>query len=187
MHNLRERLILELMDYQHIGKDRSLGHVEIHSGDFAEASDDNAYPFRSTGVQNRADPIKLDKGTGYKGKLLYEVSFCPGVSLQGGVSFDAPANELQSAVDAANQDKTVAAAPQANGSSQPSTDASANTSGAVTPADALESNGGGEATAAEDPKQGVAMDTEELLRSSAHPLLLIFSNTTQSQVYSFYK
>ncbi|WVF68009.1 hypothetical protein IAT40_002771 [Kwoniella sp. CBS 6097] len=101
VHSTRENIILELMDYQNIGKDRTLGHVEIKASDFIEPSDDPHYPYRSTGAQQRKDRIKLDRANHYKGELLYEVDFKPAVSLKGGVSFEAQKNELEIAAQEA--------------------------------------------------------------------------------------
>ncbi|WWD07266.1 hypothetical protein V865_005363 [Kwoniella europaea PYCC6329] len=108
VHSLRENLILEVMDYQNIGKDRSLGHVEIKASEFIESNDgenQNEYPYKSKGSQERRDKIKLEKANQYKGELLYEVDFKPALSLKGGVSFEAQKNELElAAEEAVSQD-----------------------------------------------------------------------------------
>ncbi|WWC92373.1 uncharacterized protein L201_007330 [Kwoniella dendrophila CBS 6074] len=102
IHSLRENLILELMDYQNIGKDRTLGYVEIKASEFAEADpDDIQYPYISKGPQIRKDRIKLEKHNQYKGELLYEVDFKPAVSIRGGVSFEAQKNEFELAAEEA--------------------------------------------------------------------------------------
>ncbi|ORY31245.1 C2 domain-containing protein [Naematelia encephala] len=100
VHTLRENLILEVMDYQNLGKDRTLGHVEISISDFAQESGDPAYPFKSTGYQERSDRVKYEKS--YKGQLIYAVDFNPAMSLKGGVSFHAEKNELELAAEEAN-------------------------------------------------------------------------------------
>ncbi|OCF41255.1 transmembrane protein [Kwoniella heveanensis CBS 569] len=101
VHSTKENIILELMDYQNIGKDRSLGYVEVKVSDFIEPSDSPHYPYRSTGAQQRKDRIKLDKANQYKGEMLYEVDFKPAVSFKGGVSFEAQKNELTMAAEEA--------------------------------------------------------------------------------------
>ncbi|WRT70761.1 uncharacterized protein IL334_007760 [Kwoniella shivajii] len=102
IHNLRESVILEVMDYQNIGKDRSLGYVEIKSSEFAETdSEDNQFPYKSKGVSERRDKIKLDKANHFKGELIYQVDFKPALSFKGGVSFEAQKNELDLAVEEA--------------------------------------------------------------------------------------
>ncbi|WWC72638.1 uncharacterized protein I206_106602 [Kwoniella pini CBS 10737] len=104
VHSTRENLILELMDYQNIGKDRTLGTVEVRASDYIELDETNAqYPYKSIGKQDRRDKIKLDKANHYKGDLLYEVDFKPAVSLKGGVSFEAQKNEFEMAAKQAEQ------------------------------------------------------------------------------------
>ncbi|KAL1677515.1 C2 domain-containing protein [Schizophyllum commune] len=83
VHSLREALMLECMDYQHLTKDRSLGHVELRVADLAKESDNEEYPYESTGDRDVADPIKLDKGNNYKGHLHYRASFIPALKLKG--------------------------------------------------------------------------------------------------------
>ncbi|KAL7422727.1 Tricalbin-2 [Cryptotrichosporon argae] len=101
VHGTRERLMLELMDYQNIGKDRSLGHVEVQVGDFVEADLQNAkYPYKGTGRIAKTERIRLDATT-YKGQLFFEADFNPGVSLRDGVQFDAQKNELELAAEQA--------------------------------------------------------------------------------------
>ena len=99
IHNPREHIMLELMDYQNIGKDRSLGHVEVNAGDFLQATEDTKYPYASTGRQARSERIKLDKANAYKGVLHYEADFKPAVSLRGGVNFDKQKNDFDVAAE----------------------------------------------------------------------------------------
>nr|XP_018259792.1 uncharacterized protein I303_07863 [Kwoniella dejecticola CBS 10117]OBR81950.1 transmembrane protein [Kwoniella dejecticola CBS 10117] len=126
VHSTRENLILELMDYQNIGKDRSLGHVEVRASDYIELDESNIqYPYRSVGRQDRRDRIKLDKANHYKGELLYEVDFKPAVSLKGGVSFEVQKNEFEMAAEEAEQASSVnesnqeSSAPTPSGTDQP--------------------------------------------------------------------
>lgn len=97
IHNLKQHLVMELMDYQNIGRDRPLGYVELRAKDFIqennEGEDKDAFPFKSLGVSQRNDRIKLDKANSYKGNLMYEVDFKPAMSLRGGVSFEEMENE----------------------------------------------------------------------------------------------
>ncbi|KAJ7275417.1 C2 domain-containing protein [Mycena haematopus] len=99
VHNLKETLVLECMDYQHMTRDRSLGMVELRVSDLARECTDRMYPFESTGKKTAADPIRLDKGNAYKGQLHYTAEFIPTLALEG-VKFDAAGNEIQRAADA---------------------------------------------------------------------------------------
>ncbi|KAG2023600.1 transmembrane protein [Coprinopsis cinerea AmutBmut pab1-1] len=88
VHSLKESLMLECMDYQHLTKDRSLGSVELTVSELAKQSDDPKYPYESTGVKNAADPIRLDKGKSTKGTLYYTATFIPALKLKDGVKFE---------------------------------------------------------------------------------------------------
>ncbi|EGO02737.1 hypothetical protein SERLA73DRAFT_165692 [Serpula lacrymans var. lacrymans S7.3] len=98
VHSLKESLFLEVMDYQHLTKDRSLGSVEIRVSDFArELSGNPDYRYESTGKQEAVAPIKLDgHGQMYKGELHHVAEFVPALALKD-VHFDADENELQRA------------------------------------------------------------------------------------------
>lgn len=88
VHSLKETLLLECMDYQHLTKDRSLGSVDLRVEDLAAEHDDVEYPYKSTGVKEFNEPIRLDKGGGFKGTLLYKAEFVPALKLKGGVQFN---------------------------------------------------------------------------------------------------
>ncbi|KAJ7785918.1 C2 domain-containing protein [Mycena metata] len=103
VHSLKETMLLECMDYQHMTRDRSLGMVELHVADLARESTDRVYPFESTGKKTGADPIRLEKGNAYKGQLHYTAEFIPTIALEG-VKFDAAENELQRVANAEDQD-----------------------------------------------------------------------------------
>ncbi|KAI5991533.1 C2 domain-containing protein [Pisolithus albus] len=99
VHSLRESMFMEVMDYQHLTKDRSLGSVELHVNELArESSTDNQYRHESTGKKEAHDPIKLDGGDGqaFHGRLHYVAEFIPCLNLKN-VHFDADENEVQQA------------------------------------------------------------------------------------------
>ncbi|KII93708.1 hypothetical protein PLICRDRAFT_131763 [Plicaturopsis crispa FD-325 SS-3] len=98
VHNIKEHILLECMDYQHLTKDRSLGSVELRVADLAEESADPRYHYKSIGKKEHVDPIRLDKGNVYKGQLHYVAEFIPAVALKG-VEFDSGPNEMQQAVE----------------------------------------------------------------------------------------
>ncbi|EEB96485.1 hypothetical protein MPER_04373, partial [Moniliophthora perniciosa FA553] len=84
VHSLKESLFLECMDYQHLTRDRSLGSVELKVSDLAVEDKENAsYPYKSTGVRNTQDPIRLDRGNVFKGQLHYTAEFVPALNLRG--------------------------------------------------------------------------------------------------------
>lgn len=87
---------MEIMDYQHLTEDRSLGLVELHVSDLAcESPADSQYRYESTGAREVAEPIKIDGNT-CKGHLHYRVEFVLALNLKH-VHFDADENEIQKA------------------------------------------------------------------------------------------
>src|SRR6266404_5357236 len=109
VHSLRENLLLEVMDYQHLTRDRSLGIVELKVSELARETKDASDPsfaFESTGKVEKADPIWLDQSKLYKGQLHYIAEFLPAFALQG-LKFDAGQNELPSAVGDMNHGSDV--------------------------------------------------------------------------------
>ncbi|KIJ68717.1 hypothetical protein HYDPIDRAFT_81596 [Hydnomerulius pinastri MD-312] len=103
VHSLRESMFMEVMDYQHLTKDRSLGSVELHVNDLArESSADPQFRYESTGKKEAADPLKLDgSGHMFKGQLHYVAEFIPALALKH-VHFDADENEIQRAAKGVN-------------------------------------------------------------------------------------
>ncbi|KAL2257856.1 hypothetical protein VTK26DRAFT_9080 [Humicola hyalothermophila] len=76
VHSARERLQLEVMDAENVGKDRSLGLTEISSGDYM-VQDDNGEWLVHDKKELREDGLRLHgKGTA-KGVLTYTVAFYP--------------------------------------------------------------------------------------------------------------
>ncbi|KAF8845383.1 tricalbin [Paxillus ammoniavirescens] len=98
VHSLRESMLMEVMDYQNLTKDRSLGSVELHVSDLAHESSaaDPQFRFESTGRKEAVDPIKLDGSHTLKGQLHYVAEFVPALALKH-VHFDAGENEIQQA------------------------------------------------------------------------------------------
>ncbi|KAG2756512.1 tricalbin [Suillus brevipes Sb2] len=96
VHSLRESMFMEVMDYQHLTKDRSLGSVELHVSDIArESPADPQYRYESTGAKEVAEQIQID-GSSYKGQLHYRAEFISALNLKH-VHFDAGENEIQKA------------------------------------------------------------------------------------------
>ncbi|KAI0666337.1 tricalbin [Trametes maxima] len=102
VHSLKETMLLECMDYQHLTKDRSLGYTELKVFDLAKASDAETgeFLFESTGQRDVEEPLKLGNGS-FKGKLHYVAEFIPAYAVRG-IRFDAGPNELQQAAEHAD-------------------------------------------------------------------------------------
>lgn len=99
VHSLKETLLLEVMDYQNLTKDRSLGTVELKVSDLAReivnGAGDPHFSFESTGKMDKSEPIRLDRGNQYKGQLHYFAEFLPAFALQG-LKFETGSDELPS-------------------------------------------------------------------------------------------
>ncbi|KIY68099.1 hypothetical protein CYLTODRAFT_395974 [Cylindrobasidium torrendii FP15055 ss-10] len=95
VHTLKETLLLECMDYQHLTKDRSLGSIELRVADLAVESDEDTmkFPYKSTGTKTAADPLRQDESGEFKGLLHYRAEFVPAMKLKG-LKFDGAANEI---------------------------------------------------------------------------------------------
>ncbi|KAK0530378.1 Tricalbin-2 [Tilletia horrida] len=93
VHNLREKITVEVMDYQNSGKDRSLGTIEVDLANLAKKSETGAaLPYESTGRQTIRARLNLGRGV-YKGELLFDAQFLPGVQLKD-AEFEGAGNEV---------------------------------------------------------------------------------------------
>ncbi|KAJ9107888.1 hypothetical protein QFC19_002631 [Naganishia cerealis] len=84
VHSLQERLTLEVMDYQTINRDRSLGKVELLVSEYVTQAESG---YTSMGTLDKVAPIQLGHGQGVKGRLFFEANFVPCVRLKGGAKF----------------------------------------------------------------------------------------------------
>jgi len=78
-------MMLECMDYQNLTKDRSLGYTELVVSELASpasAPEDTRYPFKSTGINTFASPLRQEGGNGHKGNLHFSAEFIPAVVLK---------------------------------------------------------------------------------------------------------
>jgi hypothetical protein len=102
VHSLKETLLLEVMDYQNLTKDRSLGTVELKVSGLAQetmtGAGDSRFSFESTGKMDKSEPIRLDRGNQYKGQLHFLAEFLPAFALEG-LKFETGVDELQAAVE----------------------------------------------------------------------------------------
>ncbi|KAK5663647.1 hypothetical protein OQA88_4078 [Cercophora sp. LCS_1] len=76
VHSAKERLQLEVMDAENMGKDRSLGLTEIYSGDYMNKDDDGEWVVHDKKAV-REDGLKLHGKGVPKGVLTYTVAFYP--------------------------------------------------------------------------------------------------------------
>ncbi len=92
VRSLKDKITLELMDYQNNGKDRTLGTVDLDVAELAhENPSDVSFPYRSTGRSVHKSKISLGRGI-YKGEVEFECEFLPSLALRG-VEFEGAGNE----------------------------------------------------------------------------------------------
>ena len=72
----RERIILEVMDHQNIGKDRSLGLVELSAADYVQQADNGEYVVNNS-QRKRSEHLRMHGRDQPKGKLNFTVAFYP--------------------------------------------------------------------------------------------------------------
>lgn len=77
---------------QNVTKDRSLGTVEVKVSDLARKGEDEKLGYESVGKKSMRDRVNLGRGV-YKGEIVYDCEFLPGVQLKG-VEFQGAGNEV---------------------------------------------------------------------------------------------
>jgi Ca2+-dependent lipid-binding protein len=76
IHSARDRLALEVMDTEKVGKDRSLGMIEVFAADYV-AQDETGEYLVNDKKQPREDGLRLHNKGIAKGTLHYTVAFYP--------------------------------------------------------------------------------------------------------------
>ncbi|KAH8645472.1 C2 domain-containing protein [Xylariales sp. PMI_506] len=76
LHSTRDRLSLDVMDAEKMGKDRSLGLIELLAGDYVRQDENGEYLVHDT-KEPRDDGLRLHGKGAPKGILSYTVSFYP--------------------------------------------------------------------------------------------------------------
>ncbi|KAF2111010.1 hypothetical protein BDV96DRAFT_583272 [Lophiotrema nucula] len=80
VHTIREKLTVEVMDEEHLGKDRSLGHIELSAGDYIRQDENGEYLVNEQ-KQPVAAGLRLGARAQPKGTLNYTCSFYPSYSV----------------------------------------------------------------------------------------------------------
>lgn len=76
MHSAREKLVLEVLDEESIGNDRSLGQVELKASDYVKENKDGQYQVDDE-KQPMASALRLEGRGASKGMLHYTAAFYP--------------------------------------------------------------------------------------------------------------
>lgn len=80
VHTTRETLACEVMDQETVGKDRSLGLVEVAVADYVHQSDSGEYQVHDD-KQQMSQPLRLNSKGTPKGTLNFTVSFYPTLNI----------------------------------------------------------------------------------------------------------
>jgi len=121
IHSLKEKITVEVMDYQNNTKDRSIGFCEVNVADLAkENASDTKYPYASSGKKNHTEKLNLGRGV-YKGEIMFDCEFLPSLNLAG-VEFAGAGNEVAAKAGGGDagggevdDNKSNGAAPEMNG------------------------------------------------------------------------
>jgi Ca2+-dependent lipid-binding protein len=76
VHSEKEKLLFEVMDQENLGKDRSLGAVELDLHDYIKTDESGLYQVHDE-KRNRSDGLLLGKKGNVKGYLNYTAAFYP--------------------------------------------------------------------------------------------------------------
>lgn len=76
VHSERDRLTIEVMDEEKMGKDRSLGLVEVQTNKYVRKNEEGEYLVHDE-KEERKDGLRLHGKGIAKGRLTYDISFYP--------------------------------------------------------------------------------------------------------------
>ncbi|KAG8533716.1 uncharacterized protein KY384_001457 [Bacidia gigantensis] len=76
IHTERERLTLEVMDSENMGKDRSLGLIELAASDYMHKADNGEYEIHDE-KRKQSQPLRMSGKGQAKGRLNFTASFFP--------------------------------------------------------------------------------------------------------------
>ncbi|KAL8287656.1 hypothetical protein RQP46_003514 [Phenoliferia psychrophenolica] len=149
LHSVKDRYTVEVMDYQHSGKDRSLGIADFSVADLlTEGTDKKLKPWLSTGKKVRHESLKTDGKKTVKGSIDFEVEFFPCAHLKN-VSFVEPVSDAIKEVEEEEEEEEKAAV---NGNGKAHSETSSSKS---------------KPKEKEDPNEGIVIPREELIKTQS--------------------
>lgn len=80
MHSMREKLTLEVMDQENLGKDRSLGLVEVSAADYLHQAENGEYEVHDQ-KRPMSEHLRMHGKGQPKGKLNFTVAFYPTLNI----------------------------------------------------------------------------------------------------------
>ncbi|KAL9583913.1 MAG: hypothetical protein Q9203_004883 [Teloschistes exilis] len=76
VHSTREKLLLEVMDQENLGKDRSLGLTEVTAADYIHMADNGEYDVHDS-KRPLSEPLRMHGKGAPRGRLNFTVAFYP--------------------------------------------------------------------------------------------------------------
>lgn len=168
VHSPRDTFVIEVMDYNHNTKDRTLGQTDFSvSGLLAEGPDKRTKPWVSTGKVSKAEMLKSDNKRTVKGNIEFEAEFFPCTPLKK-VSFTPPdempsqakiteVDEDEDEDESGANEETI----EPDGGDKAAVTSSPAASSASPPTSPGKPNGG----AKDEEDEGVTIPREELLKT----------------------
>ncbi|EFP82963.2 uncharacterized protein PGTG_09931 [Puccinia graminis f. sp. tritici CRL 75-36-700-3] len=106
VHSLKDSFRLEVMDYQHLTKDRSLGHIDLETSKLVEINkEEGTNGYKSTGKHQYSEYLKQEgKKALVKGKMNFTVEFhaCKPIKFN---RFDTPPSDVDKMKTGQQSDK----------------------------------------------------------------------------------
>ena len=116
VHSIREKLMLEVMDQENLGKDRSLGLTEISTADYIHEAENGEYEVHDL-KKPMSEPLRIHGRGTPKGKLNFTVAFYPTLNL---VDPEEEAEEKAASEEAAGRGSTNGMRPSLDDTSRKS-------------------------------------------------------------------
>ncbi len=76
VHSAREKMVVEVMDEENVGKDRTLGQIEVAASDYIRMGDDGEYLIHDSKHDTITSQLRIGNGSP-KGTLNFTVAFYP--------------------------------------------------------------------------------------------------------------
>jgi Ca2+-dependent lipid-binding protein len=81
VHSIREKLVVEVMDEENVGKDRTMGQIEIAAQDYIRQGENGEYQICDTKNKVISEQVRIGSGQP-RGTLNFTVAFYPTLAVQ---------------------------------------------------------------------------------------------------------
>lgn len=108
VHSTREKLVVEVMDEENVGRDRTMGQMEIAAEDYIRQGETGEYMIHDTKDKVIAAPLRI--GTGQpKGTLNFTVAFYPTLNVEDPEDEEKEAEKARTSTDSTARQSLEAA------------------------------------------------------------------------------